>query len=1471
MSAKGSRVGIFGCRVGVALAGLLFALAVLSAPAALATEHEFREIFGSAEEPSFAEGKLTGLAVNQTTGDVYAIDSKRADEEQALAFAGFAGGDEFQLGNLPVSCSATATAPIVYSATAATLRGNVKAGLEAKCGANFSISGSVNVKFTNFLGNADQALMSCATLSGSGTCTPSEGTAGHAPNVRRFHSDGTPSPFSALGSNVIDGKAGSADATPQNGVLGGNFTNAQEVQVAIAPPGAAGGTAGDIYVTNSSNKVIAVFGPSGTYIGELGEYEEGPAAEGPLKGLGESCGVAVDSAGAVYVGDYDNNLVHKYLPSADPPLDSDNVANFGAVEHPCTVAAGAGPTAGAIFAAKHLGPIFKLNATTGATECGGAGKVSEGTNTLVAVDPKTGQIYAAKGNAVEQYYAAGASCPTLLSSTPLESKAEGVAIGPEGELYVSRAGKPNIEVFEPLFLSLESWTAGVEPTEATLRANINPFGAPTTYHVDWGPTEAYGNSTPEEGAGSDFTAHAVSVTLSGLSANTTYHWRMVATNEAGAAASPDHVLRTPSSSSAATDCPNQARRAGASAFLPDCRAFEMVSPVDKNGGDIVNEPNGLGQHQAYIQATPGGDKIAYSAASAFGDQPSTLYSNEYVAGREGGGWASHGVNAPLGRQLLAGAGWTANEVGAFSADLCEMWFADHNVFPLSAEGQEGYVNLYRRGNCEPGEGGFEALTAIEPPEGAGQFYVNSGSIQGVSESSGESLFTAAAALLPEARVVGAGSQLRCATEAAGTIAYRWLRNGAPIGGATASTYTTVAADMGKAIQCQVSASGEGAGSTQVANPPFVVSPAPATAPPLAPRAIPAPAQSAPLAVGGGGGQTLTCEPEGEGAWGGSPTFSYQWYRNGAAIGGATASTYAVTAGDLASAAVFQCAVTGTGAGGSATRASGGRATSPAPPEGAPTSADAAMPTNFQLYLHLAGQAKPRLVSVLPDGTAHLPATADEAGGGKAGSLTGALSADGRRAYWSANLGGGSGKIYLREDPLAAQSTNGNCPEAEPGKACTAAVSPGNSATFWAASAVDGASALYSEGGLSSGAGTLYRYDAATHGSSAIAAGLYGVAGASEDLSRIYLASSKVLAPGQKSHGKEAVEGKPNLYLYEGGSFSFIGTLVTGDASSGTGEGGHTYSVTTPAPLYHAARVSPDGRHIAFQSRAQITGFDNTDANSGLIDTEVFLYEAGGEVRCASCNPAGARPAGRELSNAYTYPFLSGETNIGAAAWIPGLEHPLHASRLLSANGKRLFFNSNDALLAHDTNGAQDVYEWEAPGEGGCDASDPDYFAQNGGCIYLISSGESPIESELWEASEDGSDVFFTTASSLVAADPGSIDLYDARVGGGFAEPEAKASCEGQACQSPAGAPQEPPRSSSAYRGPANVGKDCGASARRAAKLSRRAKRLRRHAKKTSRPRAAKRLRRKARRLAGRAHKLSRNAKRCRRANRRAAR
>jgi sugar lactone lactonase YvrE len=253
---------------------------------------------------------------------------------------------------------------------------------------------------------------------------------GEANTVSRWNPDGTPAEFSTLGTNVIDGAAGGADETPEGGL---SFGTAAEVQIAVDNSGGANG--GNIYVPQAGARVVDVFGEDGTFLGQLTESSEGS--------LVEPCGVAVDPSGSLYVGDF-GGTIHKYEPAAKPPVNGDNSANFPFSGN-CTLAAGAGTTDGFLFAAHFLGSVAKLDATTGAEEF----TIDPGPTTTLSVDPFSGNLFTAREGEVVEFDASGASGATvLLPSISFESFAWGIAIdGSTGNVYVSRGGSANIEVF----------------------------------------------------------------------------------------------------------------------------------------------------------------------------------------------------------------------------------------------------------------------------------------------------------------------------------------------------------------------------------------------------------------------------------------------------------------------------------------------------------------------------------------------------------------------------------------------------------------------------------------------------------------------------------------------------------------------------------------------------------------------------------------------------------------------------------------------------------------------------------------------------------------------------------------------------------------------------------------------------------------------------------------------------------------
>ncbi len=271
--------------------------------------------------------------------------------------------------------------------------------------------------------------------------------------------------------------------------------------------------------------------------------------------------------------------------------------------------------------------------------------------------------------------------------------------------------------------------------------------------------------------------------------------------------------------------------------------------------------------------------------------------------------------------------------------------------------------------------------------------------------------------------------------------------------------------------------------------------------------------------------------------------------------------------------------------------------------------------------------------------------------------------------------------------------------------------------------------------------------------------------AGEDGRYVYFAANGVLAAGAAPGNCAGSHSGAMCNLYVKDTFTGKARLVARLSNEDISDWAYTngYSLNTLT-----SRISASGRYLTFMSVRSLTGYDNLDAHSGQLDTEVFLYDANtGRLVCASCNPSGARPTGVFDSGAFPG-LLVDHTNstLWAGHWlagsIPGWDNESetllstwYGARYLSNSG-RLFFNAADALVSGDTNGREDVYEYEPGGVGGC--------AGQVGCVGLISSGTSDEESALLDVSESGNDVFFLTASRLAPQDTdGALDVYDAHV------------------------------------------------------------------------------------------------------------
>lgn len=211
----------------------------------------------------------------------------------------------------------------------------------------------------------------------------------------------------------------------------------------------------------------------------------------------------------------------------------------------------------------------------------------------------------------------------------------------------------------------------ISGSAATLTAQLNPQNEPTTFHFEYGtegPCDANPcSSTPNKSAGSGGEVITVAQGISDLEPERLYHFRLAATNATGTEVSADSTFFTRPAS-----CPNEAARVGPSANLPDCRAYELVTPPDTNGvrpGGLIDGFNSPG-------LTLDGSNVIYHTGVLKGTD-ATGVGDVYEATRTSSGWTSSLVSPSAKQSSFFGfngvsadhdyAFWTSTMTGTPSA------------------------------------------------------------------------------------------------------------------------------------------------------------------------------------------------------------------------------------------------------------------------------------------------------------------------------------------------------------------------------------------------------------------------------------------------------------------------------------------------------------------------------------------------------------------------------------------------------------------------------------------------------------------------------------------------------------------------------------------------------------------------------------------------------------------------------------
>lgn len=279
-----------------------------------------------------------------------------------------------------------------------------------------------------------------------------------------------------------------------------------------------------------------------------------------------------------------------------------------------------------------------------------------------------------------------------------------------------------------------------------------------------------------------------------------------------------------------------------------------------------------------------------------------------------------------------------------------------------------------------------------------------------------------------------------------------------------------------------------------------------------------------------------------------------------------------------------------------------------------------------------------------------------------------------------------------------------------------------------------------------------------------------VVDASADARTVYFVSDEQLIAG------EPPAGIMGLYVWRGGQLRYVGQFQDFSEASFN-------SLRRDWSLVNSTsteRVTPDGRFLLFMTtsdagwagRGGFSGYDHAGHR------ELYLYDAEADsLSCVSCNPTGRAATADALIDVRDLAATSQPTSDSAQA--------------LTDDGKRVFFNTGEALVPEDVNGRPDAYEYDIATR----------------THHLLSTGRSTSPSYFIDATANGDDAFIVTRERLVGWDiDNDYDMYDVRVGGGLPEPVPPVpGCAADAClPSTSTPPATPAPNSTSYRGPGNV-------------------------------------------------------------------
>lgn len=414
-------------------------------------------------------------------------------------------------------------------------------------------------------------------------------------------------------------------------------------------------SSGDVWVSDQER--IQEFGPAGKGLGEI-PGSEVAEANSPL---------AVDGAGDLWVGESEG--VQEFTPSREHMA---SVALLGVGEVSALAVTGSGAD---VYVIGSAAPGVREFETATGSQVGGV--IDEAGGPLALALDASGNLVVGGGGpySFKEYSPAGAQVEQFGAGQVIgrpgpccgvsAGGSDAIAVESEGaspSLYSASGGEagevsavqrfPLPEVGKPLPEGEQA--AKIEPTSATLEATLDPEGHPTSYHFEYGTQPGvYTRSAPTETLpGSEFAAETVSAAVTGLLPETTYYFRLSASNSEGAVNGEGGSITTPP------------------AVLVESESALDISSGSASFEGILNPQNvsarwwveygtqeGVFDHSTAKRLLPVGAEGVSVGVHVQGLEASTVYHYRFVASdeREGHAYTSYGQVLSFTTQAAAPA------------------------------------------------------------------------------------------------------------------------------------------------------------------------------------------------------------------------------------------------------------------------------------------------------------------------------------------------------------------------------------------------------------------------------------------------------------------------------------------------------------------------------------------------------------------------------------------------------------------------------------------------------------------------------------------------------------------------------------------------------------------------------------------------------------------------------------------------